>query len=72
MMCERKGIPTATYVTTSFAAYSRGLCKMQGLEATPLIILQHPVASRPESELKEKVRNAYLNIREALVKGMTE
>jgi len=71
MACERKGIPTATYVTTSFAAYAKGLCRLQGLKATPLIVLQHPVASRPVPELKEKVQHEYLNIRAALVKGGT-
>jgi hypothetical protein len=70
MTLERKGIPTATFVTTSFAAYAKGLCKMQGLEATPLIVLQHPVASRPVPELKEKVQKEYAKIRSALVKGM--
>jgi hypothetical protein len=69
MSCERKGIPTVTFVTDSFAAYSKGLCKMQGLEATPLVVLKHPVASRPESELKEKVKAVRKLVRDALVKS---
>jgi|GEM_PF-2529990 len=72
MACERTGIPTATFVTDSFAAYAKVLCKMQGLETTPLLVLQHPVASRPESEVKDNVKALYAFIRGALLKGPNE
>jgi hypothetical protein len=72
MTLERKGIPTATVVTHAFAAYAKGLCKMQGMEATPLIVILHPVASRPESELHDKVKSAYALIRKALLKDAIE
>lgn len=42
---------------------------MQGLEATPLIVLQHPVASRPIPEVKANVTDVYALIRGALLKG---
>jgi hypothetical protein len=66
MKLERSGIPTATYITTAFETYARGLCRMQAMEALPLIIIQHPVAARPTEELIEIVRNSYPEIQSAL------
>ena len=45
MSLERRGIPTATFITHAFAAYAQGLCRMQGLEALPNIVIPHPIAS---------------------------
>ena len=66
MELERRGIPTATFVTHSFEAYARGLCRMQGMAALPLIVIPHPIAARPVDELREKVRAAYGGVRAAL------
>mgnify|MGYP001233640334 CR=1 FL=1 len=69
MSLERNGIPTATYITTAFEKYARGLCRMQSMEALPLIIIQHPVAARPTEELIEKVRKTYPEVHAALSRG---
>ena len=69
MSLERKGIPTATYITTAFEKYARGLCRMQSMEALPLIIIQHPVAARPKEEVIEKVRKSYTEVHSALSRG---
>ena len=66
MSLERRGIPTATFVTHAFAAYAKGLCRMQSLAALPLIVIPHPIASRPVSELRDKVRAVYAEVRDAL------
>lgn len=67
MALERRGIPTATFITHAFATYARGLCRMQGLEELPNVVIPHPIASRPTGELREKVRRVYQEVRSALI-----
>lgn len=67
MSLERRGVPTATFITDAFAAYARGLCRMQGLEALPSVVIPHPIAARPTDELRDKVRRVYHEVRSALV-----
>ena len=67
MTLERRGVPTATFVTHVFDQYARGLCKMQGLESLPIVVIPHPIAARPVEDLREKIRNSYVKLREALI-----
>jgi hypothetical protein len=67
MIFEQRGIPTATFVTHSFETYARGLCRMQSWEALPLIVIPHPIAARPQDELREKVRS----VRDRFIKALT-
>ena len=67
MNLERQGIPTATFLTSVFASYAQGLCRMQGLSALPSVVIPHPIAARPTDELREKVRRVYEQVRSALV-----
>lgn len=69
MALERRGIPTATFITHVFSNSSRGLCRMQGMEALPIVIIPHPVAARPAEELREKVRRVHAEVRSALTRG---
>jgi hypothetical protein len=69
MLFERKGIPTATFVTHTFASYAQGLCRMQSMKALPLIVIAHPVAARPVEELREKVRCVRAQVRAALTRS---
>jgi hypothetical protein len=66
MFLERRGVPTATFVTHAFDKYARGLCRMQGMEALPIVVIPHPIAARPTAELREKVRKVYAELRNAL------
>ena len=66
MFLERRGIPTATFVTHAFDKYARGLCRMQGMEALPIVVIPHPIAARPTAELREKVRKVHAQLRAAL------
>jgi len=66
MFLERRGIPTATVVTHVFDSYARGLARMQGMAALPIVIIPHPIAARPRDELREKVRKVHEEIRAAL------
>jgi predicted dienelactone hydrolase len=67
MSLERRGIPTATFVTHAFHDYVRGLCRMQGMAALPIVVISHPIASRPVEELRQKVRNVHADVRAALI-----
>ena len=69
MALERKGIPTATFVTHTFASYAEGLCRMQRMQALPLVVIAHPVAARPVEELREKVRGVCTQVRAALTRA---
>ena len=69
MALERRGIPTATFVTHVFHDYARGLCRMQAMEALPIVVIPHPVAARPVDELREKVRSVHAALRAALTRA---
>jgi hypothetical protein len=66
MTLERRGISTATFVTHAFDKYARGLCRMQGMEALPIVVIPHPIAARPAEELREKVKTVHAELRAAL------
>jgi hypothetical protein len=72
MSLERRGVPTATVVTHVFKDYARGLCRMQGLDALPIVVIPHPVAARPEPELRERVRAVHGELRAALTKNQDD
>jgi len=41
---------------------------MQGMQALPLIVIPHPIASRPVEELRQKVRTVHAELRTALTR----
>ena len=67
MALERRGVPTATFVTQAFEAYARGLTRMQGMAVLPVVVIPHPVAARPAEELRAKVRAVYADVQAALL-----
>ena len=69
MALERRGIPTATFITDAFSGYARGLCRMQKMEALPNMVIPHPIAARPTEELREKVRKVHAEVKAALTVG---
>lgn len=69
MTMERRGIPTATFVTHAFDTYARGLCRMQAMETLPLVVIPHPIAARPVEDLRQKVRKAHPELRAALIRA---
>jgi hypothetical protein len=66
MFLERRGIPTATFVTHAFDQYARGLARMQGMVTLPIVVIPHPIAARPTDELRDKVRQVHAQLRAAL------
>jgi hypothetical protein len=68
MTLERRGIPTATFITHVFSDYAHGLCRMQGMDQLPIVVIPHPVAARPPAELRERVRAVHRDLRAALTR----
>ncbi len=68
MTMERRGIPTATFVTHAFDAYARGLCRMQAMATLPIVVIPHPIAARPVEDLREKIRKVHPELRAALTR----
>ena len=68
MALERRNVATATFITDAFEKYARGLAQMQGMPALPEIVIPHPIASRPDDELREKVRRVYPQVLAALTR----
>jgi len=69
MTLERRGVPTATFVSHVFNTYARGLCRMQGLDALPIVVIPHPVAACAPAELRERVRKVHAELRAALTQS---
>ena len=67
MFLEKRGVPTATFVTHAFDKYARGLSRMQGMEKLPIVVIPHPIAARPTQDLREKVRRVSSELHSALV-----
>jgi len=68
MFLEKRGVPTATFVTHAFDKYARGLCRMQGMEGLPIVVIPHPIAARPTEDLRAKVRKVSADLRAALTR----
>ena len=66
MSLERRGVPTATFITQAFSQYARNLTRMQGMEALPVLIIPHPVAARPREALDAMVRHVATELGVAL------
>jgi hypothetical protein len=69
MTLERRGVPTATFVSQVFKDYARGLCRMQGLDALPIVVIPHPVAACPPAQLRERVRTVRDELRASLTRN---
>jgi hypothetical protein len=67
MTLERKGVATATLITHVFEDYARGLARMQGMKALPIVVIAHPVAARKPEELRARIRGVHAQIRSALL-----
>lgn len=69
MALERRNVATATFLTDAFEKYGRGLAQMQGMPELPEIVIPHPIASRPNEELREKVRKVYPQVLAAITRN---
>ena len=68
MALERHGIPSVAIVTHSFAEYGRRLTRLQKMPDLPLVIIQHPVAAKPEDLVREDIASKYREVVRSLVR----
>jgi hypothetical protein len=68
MALERHGIPSATIVTHSFAEYGRRLTRLQKMPDLPLVIIRHPVAAKPEDQVRADISSQYREVVRSLVR----
>lgn len=57
MVCERVGIPAVVVVTAVFENLARTAARAQGYPDLRLLVLPHPMETRPESEVRTIVRD---------------
>ena len=69
MTLERTGIPTVTIVTHSFADYGKRLTKLQQMPQLPMVVIRHPIAAQPESQIRADVASQYEAVVDALLGG---
>jgi hypothetical protein len=56
---EKKGIPTATIVTTAFEEMIKSLIKDQGVLEMALVVEEHPIAGHNLEGIRKKVDTAF-------------
>ena len=67
MTFERSAIPTSTIITEAFSDYGHKLTKLQSMEKLPITVLPHPIAARPEEEVRQFAKEASEDIINALL-----
>jgi predicted dienelactone hydrolase len=67
MTFERSQIPTSTIITEAFATYGHKLTELQSMEKLPIIVLPHPIAARPEDEVRAFAQAASEDVINALL-----
>ncbi len=56
MVCEREGTPAVAVVTRVFENLARTAARAHGYPDLRLLVLPHPMESRPEAEVREIAR----------------
>ena len=56
MVCERQGTPAVVVVTSVFENLARTAAQAQGYPELRLLVLPHPLESRPEAEVRALAR----------------
>lgn len=64
---EKRGIPTTTVCTTSFAFLLKTTAKAKGLADMPLVIVAHPIAVNDDAAIRKKAEEAMENLIGSLV-----
>jgi hypothetical protein len=56
LVCEREGTPAVVVVTSVFENLARTAARAQGYPEMRLLVLPHPMESRPEAEVRRIAR----------------
>ena len=63
---EKRGVPTAAIVTTSFTALAQTLAKSKGYPGLPMVIVEHPIGGLKKSQVGERMLPVVDELLEAL------
>ena len=66
MQLEKRGVPTAAIVTTSFTSLAQTYAKSQGLPGLPFVVVQHPVGGLQPDEASQRIVPVVGELMEAL------
>jgi hypothetical protein len=56
LVCEGAGVPAAVVVTAVFENLARTAARAHGYPEMRMLVLPHPMESRPEAEVRAMVR----------------
>ena len=68
-MCEAAGIPAVVVVTEVFENLARTAARAQGYPNLRLLVLPHPLESRPEAEVRALTAARFDDLIARLVEG---
>lgn len=71
ILLERAGIPAVSICTTSFKITADAMARSLGFPGYQYVMLQHPVASRTQTEIDQMVRDAMAGLLRVLGAGLT-
>jgi len=69
LVCEREGIPAVAVVTAVFENLARTAARAQGYPALRLLVLPHPMETRPEAEVRTIARDRFAELVGNLIRG---
>ena len=62
MVCEREGRPAVAVVTAVFENLARTAARAQGYPDLRLLVLPHPMESRPDAEVRAIARQRFADL----------
>lgn len=69
---EKLGVPAVPIITRPFEPTAAALARLQGFEGYPVAVVDHPITSLTEPELRQRARWAAPQVEAALLASVTE
>jgi hypothetical protein len=69
---ERRGKASAVIITEPFIPTAKGMAGTQGFSSYPFAVIDHPVGSLTDEELRERARTALPQVRSLLLSASIE
>ena len=69
MVCEESGVPAVVVVTAVFENLARTAATARGFRDLRMLVLPHPIESRPEAEVRAIARARFEDLVALLAEG---
>jgi hypothetical protein len=66
---ERKGVPAAGVMTTQFVSAADMMCRVHGMPDYKYAIIEHPISSASDNELRAKAESTAEQVAQLLLKA---